>query len=351
MRRFRNVTALAVTAGSIALVVAGCGGGGESGTSADAGGGDAGQKQVRIAAFLLASANAYAQKNLEGVQQAAKEAGNVTVKAFDGAFDGRKQLNQIEDAVASGNFDAFVIFPNDGAQVAPGAEEAIKAGIKVSAAYAPIGPDIDSSDPQIDGLVSTVWHPNRPNGTDLAKMTIDACAKEHPDANPCKVAYISGGNEVAFEKAKLDEIKRVLAAADRPIKLVSVQEGGFLQDPSLKATENILQANKDLDVITTSGDQMTLGAEQAVKDAGRKGITLIGDGASVQGVEAVKAKRWFGTAVYLPIDEGKLAAQMVIDAVRGKEPANRAVNVLDHSPIGNVLTQLTEKPFEAQWSA
>lgn len=355
--KWAGVTAVSAT---MAFGVAACGGsdedsstsasttGGGSATAADGGGSD---KEVRLAAFLLASANSYAQANLAGIEAAAEEAGNVTVKAFDGKFDGATQLGQIQDAVASGQYDALVVFPNDGAAVAPGAEEAGAEGIPVVAAYAPIGPDIETGEPQVDGVIGTVWHENRPNGEELGRLTVDACAKEHADADPCRVAYISGGNAIAFEKAKLEEFERVIGEADQAIELVAQQEGGFLVDPSRTATENILQANPELDVITTSGDQMTMGAEQAVQDAGREGeITLIGDGASTEAVEKIKAGDWFGSPVFLAEDEGKLAAQMAIDAVRGTDPAETVVDVVATSPIGASFTQETTEDFTPQWS-
>ena len=45
--------------------------------------------------------------------------------------------------------------------------------------------------------------------------------------------------------------------------VVAVKEGGYLADPSLKATQDILQSTPDLNVITTTSDPMTEGAEQA----------------------------------------------------------------------------------------
>lgn len=351
----RAIGAAALSA-MLAFGVAACGSD-DDGESASAGtgaattaaSGDAGKK-VRLAAFILASANSYSQSNLRGVEEAAKAAGNVTVRAFDGRFDGAAQLNQIQDAVASGQYDAFVIFPNDGAAIVPGVEEAADEGIKVVAAYAPIGTDIDTGEPQVDGVLATVWHPNRPNGVELGNLTVEACEAEHADADPCRVAYISGGNAISFEQAKLEDFKRTIEAADQSIELVAQQEGGFLVDPSRTATENILQANKELDVIVTSGDQMTLGAEQAVDDAGREGITLIGNGAAAEGVERIKARKWFGSPVFLAIDEGRQAAQIAIDAVRGRDPAQSEVDVVAESPIGPSFTQRTTDPFEPQWA-
>lgn len=320
-------------------------------TMLTAGGWAVAQERIKIGAFVLATANAYSQKNIAGIEEAAKAAGNVDVTIFDGAFDGAKQLTQIQDAVASGGFKGFVVFANSSVAVVPGVTEAAAAGIPVVAAYAPIGADPNNAEPQVEGVVGTVWHPNQQDGEALGQMAVDACKEQHANAAPCKVAYISGGNSILFEQVKLDIYKKIIGEAGVPIELVSQQEGNFVIGDARTATENILQANPDLNVISTSADQMTIGAQQAVEDAGITGISLLGDGASVEGVEAVKAGKWFGTAVFLPVDEGKLATQMLIDKINGKDPAQTVINVRDHSPIGATFTAKTDKPFTAQWSA
>ena len=114
----------------------------------------------------------------------------------------------------------------------------------------------------------------------------------------------------------------------------------------------MLQANPDVNLIATTGDQMTLGAEDAVKGAGKEGdVTLLGDGASVQGIEAVNQDRWFSSNVYLPFDEGKDSAQIAINAARGIEPKQTAILLRQQSPIGPIYTQQTTKHFDPQWSA
>lgn len=307
--------------------------------------------RVKIAAFVLATANAYVQQNIAGIEAAAKAAGNVDVTIYDGAFDGAKQLGQIQDAVASGGFKGMVVFPNSGVAVVPGVAEAAAAGIPVVAAYAPIGPDSNKAEPQVEGVIGTVWHPNQQDGQALGEMAVEACKEQHAGATPCKVAYISGGNAILFEQIKLEEYKKVIAAADVPIELVAQQEGNFVIGDARTATENILQAHPDINVISTSADQMTLGAQQAVQDAGLSGVSLLGDGASLEGVAAVKEGKWFGTAVFLPVDEGRLATEMLINKINGKDPENAVINVRDHSPIGSVFTAKTEGDFTAQWSA
>ena len=356
LRSAGPIVSVAVAA-VIALTLAACGGvegpGDEGDDNASSISEDA-DRPVRLAAFLQSTENTYFQADLEGIEAAAEEAsgGEVTVKAFDGQFDSAAQVKQIEDANASGNYDAYVVMANDGAAVTPAVKEAIGQGIPVVAGYVPIGPDITESEPQVDGVVATVWHDEPADGRDLADATIKACEEEHPDADPCQVIEISGGNALPYEAAKLDEFEKQIATADQNIEMVAQQEGNFLRDQARTAAQNMLQANPDVNVIATTGDQMTLGAEDAVKDAGLEGeVTLLGDGASVQGVEAVQQGRWFSTNAYLPFDEGKYSAEIAIDAARGIDPEQTSILLRELSPFGPIYYQSTDQPFDGQWSA
>ena len=305
---------------------------------------------IRIAVFELATANAYSAKNMEGVKKAAAETG-AQVDIFDGAFDGSKQLTQIQDALATGKYQGLVVFANDGVAVVPGVEQANADGIPTVAAYAPIGSNPDTGSPQVDGVIGTVWHPNLPDGQALGDMTANACKTDHPDANPCKIAYLSGGNAVLFEQQKLKAFTAAMDASGVPYEIVAQQEGNFLVDLSRTATENILQANPDVNVISTSADQMTLGAEQALKDAEITGVTLVSVGASLEGVAAVQEGRWYGTTVFLPVDEGYLSAKMLLNAIAGTAPENPDINLVLRSTVGPVITKDNAANFQAQWSA
>ncbi len=366
MNGTRKLALALAFAALLAAVLTACGGGSSSSSegtaeasgsteAAEAGGeseGGGSEEKVNIAAFILAKENAYSLQNVKGLEAGAEALGNATVTVFDGEFNGAKQATEIQDATASGKYNAFVVFPNDGAIVAPAVEEAAAQGVKTVAAYAPIGTDISTGEPQVEGVVGTVWHPNVPNGEAIGELTVEACEQEHPEANPCQVGYISGGKEIAFEVAKQEAVERIIGEAKQKIEIVAEGENGFLVDPARTVTEDMLQAHPEINVIATSGDQGTLGAEQAINDAGKKGISLIGNGASTEAVELINEGKWFGSPVFLPIDEGKSAAEMVIEAVRGKEPAQPEVNVVEEfSTVGPYYSKADEgTKFEPQWS-
>ena len=65
-----------------------------------------------IAFFAASSQNGFNQAVYEGVEAKAKEMG-ATSKMFNGEFNAVVQAQQIEDAIASKEFDGFVVLPND----------------------------------------------------------------------------------------------------------------------------------------------------------------------------------------------------------------------------------------------
>ncbi|CAN5849963.1 ABC transporter substrate-binding protein [soil metagenome] len=298
---------------------------------------------VRIAYFSFAASNTYSQATLEGIEQVAEESG-ATVQAFDGGFDATVQVNAIQDALASGGFDAFIISSNDGNAVVPQVEAAIAAGIVVVATFTPIGPDLTTLEPQIDGVTATVGPPLVSNGEWFARLIVDACA----DRDPCQAAFMPGLSTLPLDAVRVTAMQAVLA--EHPaVDLVAVVDGGYLADPAYQATQDILSAYPDIDVIATGGDQMTIGAELAVQDAGLADeIALIGNGASRPGVQAVRKGRWFGTYVNVPVQEGRTAADLAIRAVRG-ETVPSAVDEETLSPIGPVATLETVGDFEGEW--
>ena len=97
------------------------------------------QDTIRIALFGFAADNAFTLSGLEGLKDAAAEAGNVEVEMFDGAFDASKQITQVQDAIASGRFDGMLIYPMGYSSIVPAAEEAIAAGIKFGSLEYPAG--------------------------------------------------------------------------------------------------------------------------------------------------------------------------------------------------------------------
>jgi len=306
------------------------------------------QKTIRLAFFNPIVANAFTASQYKGIQLSAKS-GGATVTQFDAGFDQNKQIAQIQDAIVSKKFDAFVITPVNGAVLVKPTEDAIAAGIKVVAIFNDIGPNLDSIKPQVKGISSVIGQRLSINGQYLGQWIVNACAGK----NPCNAAYMPGSFKQGTEIVRLKALQKVVKAHPN-VKMIQSAEGGYTAAPALKAATDVLTAHPDLNVFATSGDQMMTGIIQAVKNAGLSGkIKLIGNGTTIEGVSWVRQGIELADPVGVPYTEGVLGAKYAIMAAKGQAvPAS--VNELAASPVGPVATKATlstakGKSFKGQY--
>ncbi len=334
-----------VTIGALVLVAAGCGGGGsKSSASGGTTTGGSSSKPVKIAFFLAATANTYSQAELKGAQATAKKM-NADISYFDGNFESEKQVNQIQDATTSKKYGAFIVSPNDGPATVPPITAALAHGIKVACVLTPCAKTLDTK-VQIPGQTAFVGLSFKGNGEFMGNETVKACKNK----NPCKVAVYVGLYSFPADRLMLKLFEQIVAKHPN-IKVVQKGQAQYLADPAFKLTQNVVQANPDLNVIVTSGDQMTNGAEQALNQSPLKGkVALIGSGASVIAVNALKQKRWMSTYISTPYQEGEIAAKLLIQAVRGSKVSGKSVLDENLSNVGAVVDQSNASQFKPQFA-
>lgn len=300
----------------------------------------------KIAFFGYASANAYTQAALTGVKKELKASGG-TVHFYDSNMSSSTQVSQIEDAVASGQYNGFVVYSDDGAAVVPAVKQAIAHKIKVAADFVPIGPNIDTPASQVPGLVGSSVVPIDQTGTDAGTLMVDACK----GVKSCQVAYMPGDNTLPLE---IDRTKHVMAVLKKHknIKVVATVQGGYTSSTGEAATENVLTAHPQVHVIAASGDQAIVGAALALKSKNLLGkVKLVGGGGTYQAIKGIKNGTWFGTVNYCPTSEAALATKMVVNALEHKPVGNNAVNSLTICGAPQDLTKQNVGSYKGEWSA
>jgi len=302
---------------------------------------------VKIAFFLGALTNNYQKAQLTGLKQGAAAYGGVIAKVYDSQnFSAATQVSQIQDALASKQYQAFAITPNDGGAVTPVIRQALAAGIKVVCISADCGPNPIATTNQIPGMTTTIALPYYENGKDLAKLIIQACAKK----NPCRVIYMPGDNTLPLETARTKGLNSVLSKHPS-IKIVADQQGGYDLGTARSVMQNELTANPTVDVAASAYDVMTDGIQQAIKaDGVKRHIALIGSGGDSQSIALVKNKTWFGTISAIPVTEGRLAAKYLIEAVHGTKNIPSWIDEYKLEPGGAIRTYATSKNFTAQYT-
>ena len=305
-------------------------------------------KVFHVAYFAASSQNSFNQAVYQGVQEKAAEIGNVETTIFDGRFDAQIQYNQIEDAIAAERFDAFVILPNDTVGISSVVEEAVKHKIKVIAAFFPIGPDLNTLEPQVEGLTATIGRPPA-NG---ARMQAEAVAEFCRDKNPCNVVAMIGQKIFPFDNLRYRTYLEAFAKHEN-IQVIATVEGNYSPDVSLAAMQDVLQMGKKVHAIISNADQHIVGAEIALEDAGynKREIFLVGSGSSRRSVPKVRSGDWDGTLVNLPKSIGSIAVEQAVRALEG-EPVQTVINMDNLSGFPVLLT--TEncsqvKDFEGEW--
>lgn len=303
---------------------------------------------LSIAFFASSSQNGYNQATYEGIQQAAEEAGNVTTEIFDGEFSADVQFNQVEDAIASGRFDGFVIVPNDTVGIASAVEDAIANDIPVATALFPIGPDLGTIEPQVEGII-TAAAPVEPQSRELAEGAVEFCA----DIDPCRVVILIGQLQFPFDNVRYEAMTSVLAEHDN-IQVVATGEGNYDRDQSLTVMQDLIQANPEFEVLLSNADQHVAGAMIALEEAGFDipSMYIAGGGATETALEGIRSGTWDATATNFPRSEGRLAAENLIASLRG-ESFEQVIDMNEAGalPVAVITAEtLEENPdFEAEW--
>lgn len=301
----------------------------------------------KIAYFAAASQNGFNQATYEGVQEMAAKLGYET-EIFDGQFDAALQYSQIEDVLAGGQFAGMIVAPNDSVGIAGAFEQVIEAGVPIGTVLFPVGPDLNSLEPQVEGITVTAASPPVAGATIQAEEVVAFCA----DKAPCRVVIIIGGKIFPFDNLRLQTFESVLGAHDN-IDIVAVGEGYYAPDPSLQAMTDILQANPEVDAVLSNADQHLVGVEIALDAAGLdfSEMYLTGGGAAQISIDAIKEGRWDATLAYFPKTMGALAMEQIANAIEGK-PVTQAINMDTAGPIEAMITAdtLAANPdFVAEW--
>jgi ribose transport system substrate-binding protein len=332
MMRVRR-TALALSTVGLVLVAVFATSPGNAGTTRQEG------KVKSIAFFGFAKANSFANATWTGVQQKAKAKG-VKATFFDPNFNAQTQVSQIQDAITSGKYQAFIIQANDGNAVVPSVKTALKAGIAVVAEFTPVGPRYDTDKSQVPGMIFVGESPVA-NGVGLGTLAVQACK----GVNPCNVAYLEGFKALPLDNARTAAVKKTLGAA-KNVKVVASVEGGYTAASGLKAAQDVIQAHPDVNVIIGSS-QAIQGAEQAVKSASLTGkVKLIGNGGSCQALAGVRSGRWFATYVLAEKSAGSIAADLAIQSGNGVNVGSSFNTSKLVNPLG---TKANLGTFKAQY--
>lgn len=218
----------------------------------------------------------------------------------DAAHDVAQQVNDIDDMIQRG-IDILILNPTDSKGVEPAVEAANKAGVIVVAV-----------DAQASGPIDTFVGSRNYDAGYLAgkKMVEDLGGKG-------KVAILDGIPVVPILE-RVDGFKAAVAESSG-IEIVDIQNGKQDRAVATDVTENILQANPDLDALFSVNDGGALGALGAIEASG-KDVWLYSVDGHPEVIEAILAGGAFkATSAQFPADQVRIALGMALAKLWGAE--------------------------------
>jgi ribose transport system substrate-binding protein len=336
---------------ALAIAAAGCGSSddGDGATTASSGSSTAtaaattgSSEKAANVAYLPYAYTDFLQAEQEGIKEAVTPGGG-SVKVFNANFDPQKQIQQCNDAVTSGRYNAIVLAPVEGPSGVPCVTAAKAAGIPVVSIESAVGTDPDDLNPQVDGVVASIVFSPKSNAAKLVKIAKLACQ----DLDPCNIIAEVATPTDTFTNVAVDEVAKQVPNA----KILQKVSGQY--DPSViaKAFPDALAAHPEANVFLSAADSQALAVVPAVKSAGREGeIRLLGNGGSRLGVKGVEDGTLFATVGNWPKQGGVKAGEFAIQAVNGQTIDQPGVDALElDSP--DIITKETAKDFTPEWGA
>jgi ribose transport system substrate-binding protein len=236
----------------------------------------------------------------EGAEAEAKALG-INLITVDAQNDPAKQIAGVEDLIQK-KVPVILLNPTDSDAVANVVKEATAAGIKVISLDRAVNGAAVSSHIASDNAVG-----GRMAGEFLLQKLGDKGHLVELEGIP--------GSSAARERGE----GFAAAIAGKPdVKLVAEQPANFDRAQGLSVMENILQGTKDIQGVFAQNDEMALGAERAIEEAGLKNVAIVGFDATPDAVAAVKAGKLAATVQQKPELIGKMGVDTAKQLIDGK---------------------------------
>jgi ribose transport system substrate-binding protein len=279
-------------------------------------------RKLRIAAFEYSRDNTYQTANVQGVQDAAKAIG-AQVTIFDAQNNPATQRSQIQNAIASKQFDAAVIIPI-ASQPSCGqvTQDLPAAGILVIAmAQQTCGRD-DKSGADLYSPGTVAWVGNDWTGLDLgwAKAASDDLGA------PTDALWIGGPSDNIVASLNARVLKQ--RADNHPnLHLVGFGYTDYTPAKALSETQNLLKAHPETGALLLQFGGLVPGVTQAVKQAGKEGkVKIYTIGGTAQDKPAIAAGSVTFTVPFFPYTQAYCAVEMLGALNAGQKVPRVVVN-------------------------
>lgn len=257
-----------------------------------------GDTPLKVAFFIATKANNYVVAMVDEAERIAEEQG-FELEVFDAQFNAQIQMDQLENVLENGDFNAWYVTPVDSNLMCDvvtkdaAAKDIVVATSNISICGRDMNPFADQWEPGIItyvGAAETVDYIGRWMDTVVAD-------REGAESNALLMKGFAGLTITNALEAGAER----LSAADNNFKFVGQAYGDFTAADAQAKIETLLVAHPEANVILSSYSDMTVGAINALEDAGRLDDVAVYDiGAGIDSVPLIRDGAITASATFAP---------------------------------------------------
>lgn len=309
MKKTKILTGLIIMLSSV-MLLAGCGSSGsnapapsQSSSSSSSAPAQTAQKK-NVGVLICDFSDQFQVYMMNGMKDAAKKYPDINFIYQDAKYDANTQTSEMENLIAQ-KVDAVILMPVDSKASIPMVQEAVKAKIPVIT----VNRTLDDQSLAVCYVGSDSIQSGEIEMTQMAKVL----------NGKGNIAILEGqmGQEPQIHREQ--GIKNVLAK-NPDIHIVADQAADWARDKGMSVTENWLQnKNMKIDAIVAHNDEMAIGAEKAIADAGLTGkIIVSGIDATPEALKQLKSGAQAFTVFQDAFGQGRGSIDTIAKVVSGQ---------------------------------
>lgn len=254
---------------------------------------------------------------IEGMEQEAENHVDkvITFEFHDGQNDINRQINQLENMAQKG-IEGLVIFPTDTKAIIPTMVKLHEQGIKIVVGDYPQTPDSE------DEIVweTFVGHDFKAMGEVAGRIAVEDLKKrgiEEPT-----VVYLSLPSSGEASNDRFEGFSETIKKEFPNANILEEGDSEGSRNSSQTLFENVLQRQKEVDIVSGHNDSLVLGAYSAAVSSGKdKDIRFIGMAGDKEVLKYIQDgnESWIGEVLQDPVVLGETALKALLESLDGEE--------------------------------